>query len=157
MVADVDPKTKQLVKEAEARIKQFSDLDKLFSRHAIPRHIFADVYALCSAVREQDKRARHAEQERDAFDKRIAELERELASAKAHGTNEGYRADRLAHLLAYAADTLENVAGIMEDDDIDKETPAVREHIIEMWELLGNDEGVKRVKEAMAKAPRMEW
>ena len=40
-----------------------------------------DVPALCAAVREQDKRARHAEQERDAFDKRIAELEAEQAAS----------------------------------------------------------------------------
>jgi hypothetical protein len=84
----------------------------------------------------------------------VAELERDLASAKAYGTDQGHRADKLAFLLAYATDTLENACDLLEDDDIDEETPAVREHIIEMWELLGNDDGIKRVKEAMAKAPR---
>lgn len=41
---------------------------------------------LCTMVREQDKRARHAEQERDAFNARIDELEAELALLKSMPT-----------------------------------------------------------------------
>jgi hypothetical protein len=40
------------------------------------------VIGLCRTVREQNKRARHAEQERGAFDRRIAELEVEVAKLK---------------------------------------------------------------------------
>lgn len=42
----------------------------------------AAICRLVRLVREQDKRARHAEQERDAFDKRIAELETEATTLK---------------------------------------------------------------------------
>lgn len=75
----MDPKTKQLVEEAERLVGSIrgpflrdsieeSDIDFL-------ENAPAKMAELCSAVREQDKRARHAEEERDAFDKRIAELE----------------------------------------------------------------------------------
>lgn len=37
---------------------------------------------LCTVVRDQDKRARHAEAERDAFDKRIEELESEVSKLR---------------------------------------------------------------------------
>ena len=104
----MDPKTKQLVDEAEARAakatpgpwiinskQEFtgcdirgsiqsatrevllrspgsSDADFVFAAHAR-----TDVPVLCLAVKEQDKRARHAEEERDLFSKRIDELETE--------------------------------------------------------------------------------
>jgi hypothetical protein len=63
----MDPKTKELVENCERRIVHGDGgADEL------------DTKSLCTAVCEQDKRARHAEQERDAFDKRIAELETQL-------------------------------------------------------------------------------
>ena len=64
----MDPKTKQLVERAEGLLLSEDDADR-------PDDDF--VKALCSAVREQDKRARHAEAERDAFDERIKELEKQ--------------------------------------------------------------------------------
>jgi uncharacterized membrane protein len=64
----MDPKTKQLVERAEGILLSEDDADR-------PGDDF--VKALCSAVREQDKRARHAEAERDAFDERIKELEKQ--------------------------------------------------------------------------------
>lgn len=78
----MDPKTKQLVEEAEVLTVSIygpflhdsieeSDIDFL-------ENAPAKMIELCSAVREQDKRARHAEEERDAFDKRINELQAEL-------------------------------------------------------------------------------
>jgi len=66
----MDPKTKQLVERAEGLLLSEDDADR-------PDDDF--VKALCSAVREQDKRARHAEAERDAFGERIKELEKERA------------------------------------------------------------------------------
>lgn len=75
----MDPKTKKLAEEAEALVDynnsglSLDEFDKRFvvrARTIIPE--------LRLAVKEQDKRVRHAEQERDAFDKRIAELETEL-------------------------------------------------------------------------------
>lgn len=109
----MDPKTKQLVEEAEAKVanaprhnsktwlKFVADVvvgyqqvgDSLgqviecvgvdedeaeFLEHA-PSHI----ETLCSAVREQDKRARYAEAERDAFGKRIEELEANKSALRA--------------------------------------------------------------------------
>jgi hypothetical protein len=103
----IDPKTKQLVEEAEARAAKatpgpwlnasFVSIEgTVYSRHETCNcpeivieihddpfrhnaefiaHARTDIPALCSAVREQDKRARHAEAERDTFDKRIDELE----------------------------------------------------------------------------------
>lgn len=43
---------------------------------------FTDIARLVCLVQEQDKRARHAEQERDAFNARIDELEAEVTLAK---------------------------------------------------------------------------
>ena len=81
----MDPKTKQLVEEAETLVGSIrgpfmrycieeSDIDFLENAPAKMRE-------LCSAVREQDKRARHAEAERDAFDKRITGLEAEMIAS----------------------------------------------------------------------------
>lgn len=72
----MDPKTKQLVEEAEARAS-FANPIEIDVRRFYNAKSAADVPILCSAVREQDKRARHAEAERDAFSERIAELERQ--------------------------------------------------------------------------------
>jgi len=63
----MDQKTKQLVEDAESHLRrenneEFGDLAR------------DDVPALCLAIKEQDKRARHAEEERDLFSKRIDEL-----------------------------------------------------------------------------------
>lgn len=108
----MDPKTKQLIEEAEARAAKatpgpwfdaryqddehgphIEDSDEHTvaicaigrpERDANAKFIEAartDIPALCSAVREQDKRARDAEVERDAFGERIKELEaKQLAS-----------------------------------------------------------------------------
>jgi len=76
MNTQMDPKTKQLIEEA--------------SCHAIPRvggqvdgatTARELIHDLITAVKEQDKRARHAEDERDLFGKRIDELEAKLAEA----------------------------------------------------------------------------
>lgn len=105
----MDPKTKQLVEDAEARAEKATKgpwIDTRYHDDELCSHVAStagdgerevafcalgvvehdhngrfiarartDVPALCSAVREQDKRARHAEEERDAFDKRIVEME----------------------------------------------------------------------------------
>lgn len=42
----------------------------------------SNVRRLCRIVKEEDKHARHAEQERDAFNARIDELEAEVAKLK---------------------------------------------------------------------------
>lgn len=65
----MDPKTKQLVERTEALLLSEDDADR-------PCDEFAE--ALCIAVREQDERARHAEEERDAFGERAKELEARL-------------------------------------------------------------------------------
>lgn len=49
-----------------------------------------DIVSLCRLVKEEDKRARHAEQERNMYDARIAELEAEVAKLK-RGKLVGYR------------------------------------------------------------------
>lgn len=61
------PKTKQLVDDCERRSQSDAPQSSI------------DVRALCFAVKEQDKRARHAEEERDLLSKRIDELESENA------------------------------------------------------------------------------
>ena len=95
----MDKKTKQLVEDAEARVvfvageQYLQKIDKISSEEIaqsiwddedaefmnadldLMRHGLTDIPTLCSAIREQDKRARHAEEERDAVNKRIAELE----------------------------------------------------------------------------------
>lgn len=88
----MDPKTRQLVEEAE-RLTNTTEVDyddepgrwstrgirDATFEHEVDCNLFAAsrrvIAELCSAVREQDKRARHAEAERDTFDKRIDELE----------------------------------------------------------------------------------
>lgn len=65
----MDPKTKQLVEACERNYQYGRRDDDPISES------YSDVQNLCSAVREQDKRARHAEAERDTFSKRIDELE----------------------------------------------------------------------------------
>jgi hypothetical protein len=68
----MDDKTKRLIEAAEGKNPfphKFQNRPEVITRQ------------LAAAVREQDKRARHAEQERDAFDKRIAELEAEQAAS----------------------------------------------------------------------------
>lgn len=72
----MDQKTKQLVERCERNHIVDS------TRSGIMPQLFIDVIDLCLAVKEQDKRARHAEQERDAFGERIAELEAEVAQLK---------------------------------------------------------------------------
>ena len=64
----MDPKTKQLIEDCERR-----------SRSDTPQSLI-DVRELCLAVKEQDKCARHAEEERNAFDKLLAELDESNAS-----------------------------------------------------------------------------
>ena len=116
----MDPKTKQLVEDAEARVSALevvgtierwefqngnvasvsgpsyhpncayrtiaivcdddADIGEFIARAR------ADVPALCAALREQDKRARHAEEERDLFDKRIDELETQCESVELEHT-----------------------------------------------------------------------
>jgi hypothetical protein len=95
----MDPKTKQLVEEAEARAEKATEgpwnaclggvmtdqeegvcATKNGADSAFIAYARTAMPALCSAIREQDKRAWHAEQERDAYDKRIAELEAQLAT-----------------------------------------------------------------------------
>ena len=75
MNSQMDPKTKQLIESAEALSGPEMTPDA--ENNGTERMI----RALCSAVREQDKRARHAEEERDLFSKRIDELEAKLAEA----------------------------------------------------------------------------
>lgn len=70
----MDPKTKQLVEYVEGIENgtiEFDSTDYVLS--LLPK--------LCAAVREQDKRARHAEEERDLFSKRIDELKAEQESS----------------------------------------------------------------------------
>lgn len=59
----------------------YGDFQRTFVASFIAKAVEA-VPRLCRMLREQDKRARHAEQERDAFDKRIGELEAEVAKFK---------------------------------------------------------------------------
>lgn len=68
----MDPKTKQLIEDAEALV---GSIHGPFAHDCIGSEDFEFLDDLCSAVREQDRRARHAEAERDAFSKRIDELE----------------------------------------------------------------------------------
>lgn len=119
----MDPKTKQLVEEAEARAKKATEgpwrtcgasedrcqcgmiwsipldgvvlsgiahdemTNSFFSHNqmcdnvSFAAHARTDIPALCSAVREQDRRAQRAEVERDAFGERIKELETQLREA----------------------------------------------------------------------------
>lgn len=53
------------------------ELDGEFDDGSFIAHAREDVPKLCAAVREYDKIARHASEERDAFGKRIEELEAE--------------------------------------------------------------------------------
>lgn len=69
----MDPKTKQLVEYVEKYYTTDSDIDRPSEDGFL---------ALCSAVREQEKRARHAEAERDTFGERIKDLETQLTSRK---------------------------------------------------------------------------
>lgn len=62
----MDLKTKQLVEYVEKYYTTYPDVDEPSEDNFL---------ALCLAVREQGKRARHAEEERDLFSRRIDELE----------------------------------------------------------------------------------
>jgi hypothetical protein len=94
----MDPKTKQLVEEAEAIVRSESATDSdhdecelRWSTRGLGMAKFENerdcdlfnmsrktITALCYAVREQDQRAQHAEAERDAFSERIEELETQI-------------------------------------------------------------------------------
>jgi hypothetical protein len=85
MNSQMDPKTKQLVEEAESLVDHGnSGLDiEAFDRRFVTR-ARSMIPELRIAVLEQDKRARHAEEERDAFGKRIDELDESNASLSRH-------------------------------------------------------------------------
>ncbi len=73
----MDKKTRQLIEDAENHLRrenneEFGDLAR------------DDMPALCLAVKEQDKRAQHAEEERGLLSKRIAELDESNASLSRH-------------------------------------------------------------------------
>lgn len=72
---DIRGSIQSATREVLLRSPGSSDADFVFAAHAR-----TDVPVLCLAVKEQDKRARHAEEERDLFSKRIDELEKQLAS-----------------------------------------------------------------------------
>lgn len=66
----MDPKTKQLVELAEGLA-----IPEVIGQGDGASQAADCIKALCLAVREQDKRTRHAEEERDLFEKRIETLE----------------------------------------------------------------------------------
>lgn len=68
----MDEKTKHLVNSAEALAGP--DMTPEHANDGTERMI----RALCLAVKEQDKRARHAEEERDCREKYVGELKKEL-------------------------------------------------------------------------------
>jgi len=72
----VDDKTKELVEAA----RDYENKEVTGQAVGLACEMVGE---LRMAVLEQDKRARHAEAERDAFDKRITELEAQLAEATA--------------------------------------------------------------------------
>ncbi len=108
----MDPKTKELIDACEERAAKaslgpwrfpgpdFTVVDHVGNKvlwvheseddGRFAAHAREAMPALCSAIREQDKRARHAEEELDAYDKRITELEAQLqersAAARAFDT-----------------------------------------------------------------------
>jgi len=93
MNSQIDPKTKQLIEDAESHLRrenneEFGDLAR------------DDVPALCLAVKEQDKRARHAEEERDLFNKRIDELESLTKSHEAAIASLSRKLGGLSEMLA---------------------------------------------------------
>lgn len=57
---------------------KFVDRVETLAKRAFSELSIADVVLVCRMVREQDKRVRHVEAERDAFNTRIDELETEL-------------------------------------------------------------------------------
>jgi exonuclease VII small subunit len=81
----MDPKTKKTLEGAERRVRNDLQEDVNGVRNpARPAGLtcIVDVLILCDGVRELDKIARHASEERDAFGKRIDKLEAEIATMK---------------------------------------------------------------------------
>lgn len=89
---------------------KFVDRVETLAKHAFLELSIADVVCVCRMVRERDKRARHAEAERDAFNTRIGELETELRELRSRaGVCGGRRQDKkhVAAWLRIVADHLE--------------------------------------------------